>query len=450
MKSLSKVVWSEGMHLAQHHFQAQSSYFESLTTFMVSNLFFSSYGLTSCELSAEALLNGTVALTHARGVMPDGLAFQFPGDVLPEPLEIRELFSPTHDSHLVMLAIPSYRPGRANAVLDASAPRDGARYLSATEHVPDETTGQDVKPVAIAQKNFRLSLDMEQSDGFTTLPIARVRRDGSGHFIYDPDYIPPSLQIGASSRIMDLLARLVEMLESRAEAMTLERQDTGGAASELASREIASFWLSHAIHSAVAPLRHQLRTRSSHPEQLFTELSRLAGALCTFSLDASPDSLPLYDHTNLDRCFSSLDQHIRAHLDVIMPSSCIRVALDPTEQFFYNGVVVDRRALGRSHWFLGVRSSTSQANVIAGVPRLVKVGSAKHIVMLVQRAFPGLLLEHVVSPPAEISPRLGTQYFAVQRTGPVWDAIANTGEVGVYVPANVPDVELELLVVLGD
>ena len=230
--------------------------------------------------------------------------------------------------------------------------------------------------------------------------------------------------------------------------MTLERQSTGGA-SELASREIASFWLSHAIHSAVAPLRHQLRTRSSHPEQLFTELSRLAGALCTFSLDANPDSLPLYDHTSLDRCFSALDRHIRQHLDVIIPSSCVRIALEPAEQFFYNGVVADRRALGPSHWFLGVRASTSQANVIAGVPRLVKVGSAKHIVMLVQRAFPGLLLEHVVSPPAEISPRLGTQYFAIQRTGPVWDAVANTGEVGVYVPANIPDVELELLVVLG-
>ena len=449
MKSLSKVVWSEGMHLAQHHFQAQSSYFEGLTNFLVSNLFFGTYGLTSYELSTEALLNGTVALTHARGVMPDGLTFQFPGDLLPEPLEIRERFSPTQDSHLVLLAIPSYRPGRANAILEPDGNRDGVRYLAATENMPDETTGQDTTPVAVAQKNFRLVMDSDPQEGLDTLPIARVRRDGSGHFIYDPDYIPPCLQIGASPRIMDLLARLGEMLESRAEAMAVERQGAGDAAAGPAGGEVASFWLSHAIHSAAAPLRHQLRTRSSHPEQLFTELSRLAGALCTFSLDSAPDSLPLYDHLQLDQCFSALDRHIRSHLDIVIPKNCVRIALQADEQHFYTGDIVDRRALGTSHWFLGVRSSASQANVIAGVPRLVKVASAKHIVMLVQRAFPGMLLEHVVSPPAEISPRMGTQYFAIQKSGPVWDAIVNTEQVGVYVPANIPDVELELLVVLG-
>jgi type VI secretion system protein ImpJ len=147
-----------------------------------------------------------------------------------------------------------------------------------------------------------------------------------------------------------------------------------------------------------------------------------------------------------------LDRHIREHLDIILPSGCVRIELEPAAEYFYTGTVVDRRGFGSSHWFLGVRASTSQANLISAVPRLVKVGSAKHIVTLVQMAFPGLPLEHVVSPPAEISPRLGTQYFAIQKTGPmaekVWDAVVNTGQVGVYAPADIPDVELELLVVL--
>ena len=436
------------MHLAQHHFQAQSSYFESLTTFLVSNLFFSWYGVTSCELSAEALLNGTVTMTHARGVMPDGLVFQFPEDRPPESLEIRERFSPTHDSHLVLLAIPTLRPGRANAALRPEERRDGVRYRSATEDMPDETTGHDSKPVDVAQMNFQFVLDTDQREDLVTLPLARVRRDGSGHFIYDPDYIPPCLQIGASSRMMDLLARLVEMLESRAEAMTLERRNSQGMISEFASREIASFWLSHAIHSAVAPLRYHLQVRSSHPEQLFTELSRLAGALCTFSLDSDPSSLPFYEHDQLDRCFGALDRHIREHLDVILPSSCVRVTIEPEAPYFYTGTVADRRCFGPSHWFLGVRASTSQAGLISGVPRLVKVGPAKHIVSLVQAAVPGLPLEHVVSPPAEISPRLGTQYFAIEKSGPVWDAVLSTGQLGVYAPADIPDAELEVLVVL--
>ena len=43
---------------------------------------------------------------------------------------------------------------------------------------------------------------------------ARVRRDGSGHFMYDPEYIPPCVQVGASDRLMYILQRLIEILDA--------------------------------------------------------------------------------------------------------------------------------------------------------------------------------------------------------------------------------------------
>src|SRR5690349_22823224 len=102
MKQLSRVVWNEGMHLAQHHFQAQSRYFEDAVQFALSSLFFAPYGLAGCELDADAIRNDTVALIHARGILPDGLPFDIPAsDGAPQQLGIRELFSPTQDSHLV-------------------------------------------------------------------------------------------------------------------------------------------------------------------------------------------------------------------------------------------------------------------------------------------------------------------------------------------------------------
>src|SRR5690606_23505723 len=109
MRLLSRVVWSEGMHLAQHHFQTQGRYFEDLTAFTLSSLFYRAYGFAGLELDAEALLNGTVAVTHARGVMPDGTPFHFPDEPAPAPLDVRERFSPTADAHRVLLAIPEYR-----------------------------------------------------------------------------------------------------------------------------------------------------------------------------------------------------------------------------------------------------------------------------------------------------------------------------------------------------
>ena len=451
MRVLSPVVWSEGMHLAQHHFQAQGRYFEELTEYALSTLFFQPYGLVRSELDADALLNGNVTLTHARGIMPDGLPFHFPEDPPPAPLEIAPLFSPVQESHHVLLAIAPYRPGRANCAVNGTNGKADIRFTSSEQPMADEITGADEKRVGLARKNFRLMLDAEDTADLVTLPIGRVRRDGRGRFKYDTDYIPPSLQIGASPRLLELTARLVEMLDAKSDKMTAERTATQRPFAEWAAREVANFWLTHAVNSAAAPLRHLLRTRAAHPEQLFLELSRLSGALCTFSLDAHPRDLPIYNHDDLTACFDALDRHIRTHLEIMMPTNALAVSLEATrDQFFFRGQVADKRAFAAgSHWYLGVHSPASRADVATGIPRLAKICSAEHIVRLVKEGLPGLALEYEPSPPSALSPRLGWNYFRVQTAGPCWTLMVKTGNVGVYVPAAVPDVELQFTIVFG-
>lgn len=446
---MGRVVWSEGMHLSQHHFQVQNRYFEDSISFALSQLFFGTYGVVGCELDPDALHNGTVSLVHARGTMPDGLAFHFPdSDRAPDSREIRDIFSPTQESHLVLLTIPPYRRGQSNCAGATDGDSVDVRYVTQESLVVDETTGQDEKTVAVGRKNFRLILDAEPHDDSVTLPLARVRRDGTGHFVYDPDYIAPCLQIGASPRLVQVLRRLVEILEAKSDVMADERKSARKTLADFAAGEVANFWLSHTIHAALAPLRHHLQSKRTHPEQLFTEVSRLAGALCTFSLDAHPRTLPAYDHDHLDECFNALDQHVRANLQVVAPTNCIRIELQPVREFLHTGAVTDKRCFGSAHWILGVGSDVIEPDVLARVPSLVKVCSAKHILRLVKEARRGLALEHLPTPPPAVSPRIGTHYFAITRTGPCWETTVKTAEVGVYVPAPLSSAKLELLIVL--
>jgi type VI secretion system protein ImpJ len=450
MKPLSRVVWNEGMHLAQHHFQAQNRYFEDSVTFALSHLFFRPYGVAGIELDADALRNGTVAVIHARGVMPDGLAFNFPeDDPAPASREIRDLFSPTHDSHLVHLAIPPYRYGQANCVINGGgdAP-DDVRYIAETDTVPDEITGSDEKPVQVGRKNFRIALDIELREERVSMPLGRVKRDGTGHFIYDPEYVPPCLQVGASRRIIEVLHRLIDILNAKSEALAGERSEARGGIGEYAARDVASFWLSHAIHSNLGPLRHHLEVKRTRPDELYSDLVRLAGALCTFSFESHPRDLPPYDHDDLETCLTALDRHIRSHLDVLMPTNVIAVSLKRERQYLHVGKMTDKRAFGRSQWILGVRSSAGDAQVIAGVPKLAKMCAEKYIVRLVKEAYAGMTLTHLPSPPSAISPRAGTHYFAVDKTGPCWEAITQSGELGVYVPDALPEADIDLSVVL--
>jgi type VI secretion system protein ImpJ len=441
------------MHLAPHHFQAQGAFFEDALHFALSGLSHAPYGVAGCALDHDALRNGTVAVVHARGVMPDGLAFHIPdGDPPPPPREIHHLLSPARDGHLVSLAIPAYRHGGANVAPPAGG-RAGARYTAESRVVRDETTGRDDRAVSVGRKNFRLSIDGDESDDEVTLPLARVRRDAAGHLVYDPHYVPPCLQIGASEPLLDRLLALVDHLDDACARISSQRRAPESARDGAADLDVAALWVVHAIRSCAAPLGHHLRARRARPEQLYTELARLAGALCTLARDSHPRMLPPYDHEQLGDCFGALDRHIRAHLELLQPLKRVLVPLRRTAAYLYTAAVPDWRCFGRSHWVLGVRTTDvalGAAAVIAQVPEHVKVCSSRFAVELVKRARRGLTLEHLPVPPAAASPRADWQYFTIGKVGPCWEDITKTGEVGLYLPDTLADAELSLVVLLED
>ena len=459
MKQLSRVVWAEGMHLAQHHFQAQSRYFEDAIHFALSQVFGDTSGLAGVSLDGDALRNGTIALLHARGLLRDGTAFNMPdGDPLPEPREIGDIFSPTRDSHVVHLALPALRPSGANtAGLAATngfeggpgAASSGNGHLPRFQHelraVMDETEGRDERPVGMGRKNFRLALDIELRDDEVSLPLARVRRDGAGHFIYDPTFIPRLLQIAASDRVLQLLGRIVEMLDAKGETLGGRRRPD--ALGEFAAQEVASFWLLHTIHASLPALRHHLASRRTRPEELYVELARLGGALCTFALHSHPRAIPAYDPDRLEETFGQLDRHIREHLDIVIPENCLRIPLARETAVLHAAPVTDGRVFGRGQWILAVRAPLTPGEVVQRVPQFAKVCAHRFVLKLVERALSGLPMEYLPNPPAAVAPRSDTVYFALARSGPCWDTIVQTQAVGVYVPDAIPDAELELLVV---
>lgn len=449
MKLSSRVVWSEGMYLGPHHFQAQNRYFENSFHFALSGLWCDAWGLIGCELDSDSLANGTLSLCHADGIFPDGLPFSIPEcDVTPEPRSVSEAFPVTRDSITALLAIAPLRVGKANVEVGAANGASKSRYTAVMQKLCDETTGGDEKAVALGRKNIRLVFDTELSEEAVALPVARVVRDGAGHFSFDPHFIPPSVRITASQYLISLLRRLVETLEEKSTALRAMRQSQGKYQAGWSAGEVAAFWFLHSIHSALGPLRHLTFSKHGHPEEAFRELSRLGGALCTFGLNSDPRSLPLYDHEHLDECFHALDQHIRSHLEIVVPTNAIHIPLTPVRQYFWEADVTDQRCFGPSRWILGMQAMAGEAQVIARTPALVKVCSAKFVAELVRRALPGLTLSHLPLPPAAAAPQVEMQYFSASKHGPCWEHLLRTRRIGVYIPGELPNAKPELIVVL--
>jgi len=449
MKNLSRVVWSEGMYVGPHHFQAQNRYFEDTIQFSTSSIWYQPYGFCGYNLDAEALRNGTVTLIHARGVFADGLSFHMPEfDELPEPRRIAELFPAMQDSVDILLAVPELRPDGFNCALNEAERALPTRYLAEEKPLPDENTGRDVKMIQLGRKNVQLLLSTESAEGMVVLPLARVRRQGTGQFVFDEHFFPPSLQISACPPLMAMVRRLIDVLQEKCRTVARPKQPGSATVSGFSAEGIANAWFLHCLNASLGPLRHLCVSKRAHPEELYVELSGLAGALCTFGFDSQPGSLPLYDHLHLAECFEAIDKHIRLHLELIVPSNCVPIALTQSAPFFYEARITDERTLNKSRWIFGIRCAIGEADLIESTSRLVKLCARDFVPRLVERALYGLKLSHISVPPPALSPKLEFQYFAVDKTGPCWERLVKTREVGIYVPGELPDPEIELSVIL--
>ena len=449
MKQLTKPVWFEGMYLGPHHFQAQSRYFEDSLNFVTSSLWRDAYGFAGLQFDNDALRNGTVALTHARGLFEDGLAFDLPGaDSAPAPRDFTTLFSPVADHLTMYLAVPVNLSDTQSTSLNNGG---GVRYLGIDQPMPDQNTGRDEKPITIGRKNLMLLAEAELSDQYVSMPLVRITRDGSGRFESDYSFVPPCLSLSASPTLTDMLRRLIDILDEKSAVFSSEQQQRAGVfQAGMSARHVAHYWFLHALNSNVSVLRHFLLSKHVHPQELYREMSRLAGALCTFGLEVHPRSLPAYNHLDYGASFAPLDEHIRRHLEIVMPSKAIRIPLHPVESFLYNGEIKDERCIGPSRWILEIHSRIGEADLIERTPKLVKICSARFVLELIKRSLPGLPLNHLAVAPAQIAARVESQYFAVSRGGPCWDHLVQTRQVGIYVPGEIPTPELSLIVLLDE
>lgn len=446
MKLLSGVVWTEGMYLGPHHFQAQNRYFQDSMNFSSSSLWYAPFGLMGYAMDGEAIRNGMVSLLHGQGIFPDGLPFDMPQcDAVPTPRTVGDLFPPTTGHLDVFLAIPRQQDEGQNCAVENGASAT-TRFLVQERPMADENTGRDERSLQLGRKNLRLIVAKERNENDIVLPIARVVRDASGRYTYDTAFIPPLLRIAAGSGLLDLTNRIIEMLAEKSTQLGPER---GGAhfKAGMSARDVSSFWFLHTVNSSLGVLRH-LDLKRGHPEELFRELSRLAGALCTFGLGAHPRDLPNYDHLDLEGCFGALEQFIRRQLEIILPTQFVATTLKPAATYFWEGDVVDQRSLDVSRWVLGIRTKAAIGEVMARVPHLVKFCSAKFVGELVKRALPGLELTYLQVPPSSIPAKVDYMYFAISKTGPCWEHIVQTRRVGVYIPGEFANPDLELFALL--
>jgi type VI secretion system protein ImpJ len=324
------------------------------------------------------------------------------------------------------------------------------RYRAEVAMLRDENSGTTEKPIQLARKNFRLLVGEQPKHGLTSLRIARIKRSPAGLFELDQKFVPPLLDIAANDYLVSIARRLVEILAAKSSVLAGSRRQKNLSLADFGTSDIANFWLLYTINTSFPILQHIFETRRGHPERLYAAMLALGGSLTTFSNQIHPRDLPKYDHDDLSKCFTDLDEKLRLLLETVVPSNFVSLPLKLIQPYTYATSLADDKYLRNTKLYLSVISEMNEAELISKTPYLIKVCSANHIEHLVRMALPGVPLTHIPRPPSAIPVKLNAQYFSLTQTGPAYEAIQRARNLAAFVPGDFPSPQLELIILLPE
>ena len=448
MRQMQPVLWTKGVLLSPQHFQTQDRFLEDLLEFQLSTLAFCPWGFSRLEIDREALAGGSFAVAAAAGILPDGLLFDMPlSDPTPLPKQLEGSFAPDQTTLDVYLAIPEYRYGGHN--VSAAQRERETRYRAEELLRRDETTGRSERPIQVARKNVRILFEGESTEGSTVLRAARLTRTVTGDYQLDTQFIPPLVDIQASEYLMAIARRLIEILSTKSSQLSGMRRQRNQSLADFGIADVASFWLLYTINSFLPPLRHLYETRRGHPAVLFETMLALAGSLSTFSMRIQPRDLPSYEHDDLGGCFGKLDGQLRELLETVVPENTVSIPLRLVQPSVYAAALDQDKYLSAPQLFLAISASGRPNEIVQRVPSLLKVSAAGQLDRLIRQALSGIALTYVPSPPSTVPVKLNYHYFLLQKSGPEWDAVTKARNIAAYVPGELGEVQLEVVVLLG-
>lgn len=438
-----KVIWSEGMFLQPQHFQQQDRYFEQLLKARSAAIAGYYWGFGNLEVDEAALALGKVALTRARGVMPDGTPFDFPGDgSMLAPLEIP---ADARDEQ-VFLALSLHRPGAEEADWIVEQPL--TRHALCEAEIPDSNSGAErAALLQLGNLKLRLILQRDASDAYARLGLLRVvERRPDNRVLLDKTYLPPCLDVLESPPLHAYLREIRGLLNQRAEIMAarLGQPGRGGVA------EIAEFLLLQTINRFEPMFNHLAECSTLHAERLFALCLQLAGDLATFTREnRRPPAFPAYAHDALERCFPPLMDELRRSLSTVLEQNAIAIALKEQKYGVRVASIPDLELLRAAGFVLAVNAQLPADVLRARFPTQAKLGPVERIRDLVNLALPGIALRALPVAPRQIPYHANFNYFELDKSSELWKQLERSGGLALHIAGDFPGLELEMWAIRG-
>ena len=441
----NKVIWTEGMFLQPQHMQQHDRFVGQQAQMRFAATAAYGWGHLALTLDSAALSLGKVAITTAQGVMPDGLAFDVPGqDPAPAAFDVP---ADARDQ-LVVLLITLQRPGVAETDAEADAGSMPPRFRSAEVEVGDtNVSGQRMAPLQVGRINLRIMLARDAGEGVATIGLCKVvERRADNKLVLETAYIPATLHSGGNALLASHLRELHGLLHQRGEALAARLAQPGRAG----VGEIADFLMLELINR-YEPLIAQLRQTSLlHPKDFYYVVVSLVGELGTFREGRRPVNLPAYVHDDPAICFRPLMEEMRQSLSMVMEQNAIPIELQERKHGVRVAIIPDLELQRNAQFVFAVSSHLPGDALRARFPTQVKIGAVERIRDLVNLQLPGVALRPLPVAPRQIPFHAGFTYFELETRGnEIWKQLEGSGGMAMHVAGDFPGLEIEFWAVRG-
>lgn len=432
-----RVVWSEGLHVQQQHFQQLERSIDGRLQALSKSGMEWFWGFFAFTVDSVALENGKFGVSNASGVFKDGSHFRIADNALQVlPLDVPDN---TSDAE-VCLCLPADLLNRQTHTYtpDDSAP---VRFQIMVRHVHDAFDVNQPIDMELATENLQLRFSKDLGAGFEKLPIARVSKKPGMPVQVEAAFVPALLSC-VHPMVRECQSQLLGMFRLRAANL----QDAiGGQKGGMAG--VTEFLMLQTVNRYL-PFLEQVAHRPRMPFYAFYfACQHILGDLQVFSTknqNRMVKRVPLYDHDNPYTCLQALMRVLRDLFGEVLDRSAIRISLEDRSNGHKVATVEDIDLFEAARFVLAVKAAVGEEHVRSRLPGQIKVASLDKIASLLSSHSAGVPISALSVVPSQIPFHSGFTYFEFDQADVFWKDLSTSGSLVIDPPRDFPELEMEL------
>lgn len=477
MKNYKPIYWGQGQLLTPQHLQQQDLFHQSHAHYLwrLSQAF--GWGIKHLEIREEALEDGSFEILNVELISPEGLLIKGgsqchePNAVL-HPRKFEDFFDAAKGPLDVYLAVTSHQMGQENLAesSDPIADEQLAKRYSLMDQTQNDLYDTESHPTEVNYVNYYVRLYFGTEKIYQTahkmmdvIQIARLDPTGNEQSVkLSKHFIPPTLQLGASPVLVDMIKNIRDLLAGRAQEFEGFIRERGARASIGSPQDLLRTFMLQTLHRYIPLCQHSIESLSQHPEYLYQEMRRLVGELSVFSeeisvfgankLQKKDDVIPPYDHNKIWDCFHFVWLKIRELVMAMTsgPEDSVTLEYDGTDTF-KNKLKPEFFEKPFARYYLMIDSLIQGDEVWSLLQNTGKITSDEDMELLRRSAVMGLKLEYLPTPPEEL-PQKSTRYtyFRIDTQSPQWQSIKENRNISVFCELDAEDTVIKIIRVGGD